>query len=94
MTIDDYVEIYYCLSSSEVDADELIGTDGEKLEEHPELIAQNLEAIRDAVESKLDAVKSGFYGKDRCTRLWASHLREILDELNTLETKTDAHTLG
>ena len=84
LTVDDCVEIYYALEYS-MNCDELcakIGSDGELLAAGTvTLTASELEDCRNAVESKLAAIRAGNYGRDRETREWGNHLEAILDIL-------------
>lgn len=80
---EDAVEIFYAVESSDnVGLSELLGPDGESLTDGtftPNTV--QLADMRAALEAKLAAVRSGFYGRDRVTRQWARHLSDILDEM-------------
>jgi len=77
---DDCVEIFYVLGDDELM--EKIGPDGGLLAAgEVELTDDEIDTIRCALQTKLSAINDGFYGRDRETQEWSSHLSAILEEI-------------
>ena len=81
LTEEDWTEIYYCLSEPErlnIPADGQGMTDGRA----SRLSEKAWIEIYESVKDKRDALKAGFYGRDRLARDWQAHLSDILETLS------------